>query len=339
MFSSLRDRLTRRRGEDHLSGPQAAPGSSVPDDPCADDPVLARLAEELGGLGPLDLPAAPRERTWALVRAEVARQKAGAASARAQAAAGRRFGRLALAGAALVAAVTLGLVGLTGGFGGSEQTAESSSTSGSVVADGGPTTDTQGPGTTTDTQGPGPTPTSTQPGTSSSLVPPRTDLPPSTVPPSPGSTGTTPHGGSGPTVPSTSPEPRTSTTTAPATTTTPEGGLMTARERESFAQTLARSLADKLVTGDLSGADALVTGAAHRGLVWLRGTLHEPFGHRVLSSEATASGARVLLEMLDRVPDADGDGLIEVRPRFILEMQVEGDDSLVITRIYKDQSE
>lgn len=318
MFNSLRDRLGRRPGEEQLPLSQSA----------LDSPELASLAEELGDLGRLDLPAAPRERTWALVRAEVGRRENRSAFGRAGSAAGARFGRLALGGAALVVAVTLGAVGLTGGFSDSDLTADSTSTSGLLVADGGPTTDTSAPGTTG---------TSLGSGTSSSLGPVSTGAPstepPSTEPPSTDVTGTTAKHGSASTVPVTSPRPHTGTTAPASTTTTAGDQVMTSEQRENSAGTIAMSLGEKIVTGNLSGAEALVTGRAQSDLVHMRASLHEPFGYRVVWAVATSAGARVLMEMRDRVPSSAGAGFVEARPMYYLDMQVDGDSSLVVTQI------
>lgn len=314
MFNSLRDRLARRPGGEHLPGPVSA----------LDTLDLASLAEELGDLGRLDLPAAPRERTWALVRTELGRQEARGAFGRASGRAGRHFGRLALGGVVLIVAATLGAVGLSGGFGDSDRIADSPSTSGFQVAAGGSTTDTQAPSTTG---------TSLEPGTSSSLGPVSTSAP-STEPPSIGSTDTTSNHGSDSTVPATSPRPHTSTTAAPGTTTTAGDQVMTSEQRENSASTVAMSLGEKIVRGNLSGAEALVTGRAQSDLVHMRATLHEPFGYRVVWAEATSTGVRVLMEMRDRVPGSAGDGSVETTfPMYYLDMQVDGDDSMVVTRI------
>lgn len=324
LLNSLRSRLTHRPGDDHVA----------PLDDVFDSPDLDSLAHELGDLGRIDLAAAPRERTWALVRAEAEKQEMRGAFARRNVASGR-LGRLALGGAALVAAVTLGVVGLTGGFNNPDQTADGSSTSGSVVADGGATTETQAPGTsgsvpsvTESTQGPTQTgspatgPASTRPPVSNETTSPRS----------------TAGGTQGTSVPSTSPVVHTNTTQSPGTTTTGGGAVMTSEQRESSARTLAMSLGDKIVTGNVSGALSLATPSARSDVVQMVASLDDPFSYRIVSSDVTRGGARVLMEMTGRVPDPDGEGFLEKAMRFYLSMQVD-DGAMVITHISKAPAE
>jgi hypothetical protein len=273
------------------------------------------LTQELEGLGGLELMAAPRERTLALVRQE----------ARAQAARGAfsgsprsTFSRVALGGGALLIAASLGLFALAGGLGSGDQTASSSSTSDTLVAEGGTTTDTQSPDTTG----------VSVPGTVTS------EAPATTVPATAPGTDTTATTGDRPvpTSPPSSARPRTTTTVAPGTTTTTGGAVMTWEDREDSARTVVLSLADRIMTDTLTGVDAYVTSGARSALAQMIASLERPSSARIVAVKDTPNGARVLLEMTDNVSDGQGD-LEEVHRRFYFETRADENGAL-ITAIY-----
>ena len=310
MFDALRERVRRPRREDTLP----EPFSSLLDD----DPALGLLAQELGELGGLELSAAPRERTLALLRQEVRAQEArGAFSGSSRS----PFSRAALGGAALLVAASLGLFALVGGPGNRDQQAGNTSTTDTLVAEGGVTTETQSPDTTG----------SSVPGTVTSQ-PPVTTVPSTT--PGTHSTATT-DDEPVPTSPPSSARPRTTTTVAPGTTTTTDGAVMTWEDREDSARTLVLSLADKIMTGTLTGVDGYVGPNAVSDLNQMIDSFERPSSARVVTVKDTARGARVLLEMIDSVSDDQG-GLVEVERRFYLVVSTDDDGSL-ITAIYAAQ--
>ncbi|MCJ7795822.1 MAG: hypothetical protein MUQ56_03510 [Thermoleophilia bacterium] len=305
--------MRRPRREDTL--PETAP--SLFDD----DPALGLLAQELGELGGLELSGAPRERILALLRQEVRAQEArGAFSGGSRS----TFSRVALGGAALLMAASLGLFALAGGLGSGDRMAGSSSTSDTLVAEGGTTTDTQSPDTTG----------VSVPGTVTSQ-PPVTIVP--TTTPVTDNTATT-DDRPVPTSPPSSARPRTTTTVAPGTTTTTTGGaVMTWEDREDSARTVVLSLADKIMTDTLAGVDAYVTSGAKSALAQMIASLERPSSARIVAVKDTSSGARVLLEMTDNVSDGQGD-LEEVHRRFYFETRADENGAL-ITAIYAGPAE
>jgi len=311
MFDALRERVRRPRREETLP----EPASSLFDD----DPALSLLAQELGELGGLELSAAPRERTLALVRQEVRAQAArGAFSGRPRS----TFSHVALGGAALLIAASLGLFALAGGLGNGEQTAGGSSTSDTLVAQGG--------GTTTDTQSPDTTGVSV-PGTVTSQATETTVPVPTPSTDNTGTTGDRPV----PTSPPSTVRPRTTTTVAPGTTTTTGGAVMTWEDREDSARTVVLSLADKIMTGTLTDVDGYVTSSAKSALVQMIASLERPSSARIVAVKDTSSGARVLLEMIDNVSDGQG-GLMEVNRRFFFVVSADESGAL-ITAIFAAQ--
>lgn len=305
MFDALRERVMRPRREANL--PDSA--ASLLDD----DPALFLLAEELGELGGLELSAAPRERTLARVREEVRTQEARGAFLREPR---NIFSRVALGGAALLVAASIGIFALVGdpGHGGRDQIAGSSSTSDTLVVD--TTTDTRSPDTTgTSATVTSEAPLTTVPATTQSTDHPATtdDRPDTTSPPS-------------------SVRPRTTTTVTPGTTTTTGGAVMTWEDREDSARTVVLSVADKIMSGTLSGVDQYVASSAKSALTQMIASLERPSSARIVAVKETSSGARVLLEMIDNVSDGQGD-LVEVHHRFYFAVSADETGAL-ITAIY-----
>lgn len=316
MFDALRARVRHPRREETL--PDAA--TSLFDD----DVAVSLLSEELRGLGQLRVAPAPRERTLALVRREVRAQEARGAF---EGSSRRTFSRLAFGGAALLVAASLGLFALADRPGNGDQMAGSSSTSDSLVAEVGTTTDTQSqsPDTTgaslpgPDTSLPG-TVTSQAPGTTLPATTQSTDHPATTDGPSP-------------TSPPSSVRPHTTTTVAPGTTTTTTGSaVMTWADREDSARTVVLSLADKITTGALAGVDTYVASSAKSGLAWMIASLERPSSAWIVAVKETSSGARVLLEMSDNVSNGQG-GLVKVQRGFYFETRADKNGTL-ITAIY-----
>lgn len=281
-----------------------------------DDPALTLLSEDLKELGSLRVAPAPRERTLALLRAEVRRQDARGAF---KPAPRRTFSRLAYAAAALLVATGVGLFALTGG-----------PDEGSEVANNPTTSDTHVVGTTTDTQSPDTT-GSSLPATVTTHT---TQAPVTTEPATTPSTDhvVTTDDEPAPTTPPTSTRPRTTTTVPPGTTTTTGSAVMTWEEREDSARTVVLSVADKIMTGSLAGVDTYVASSAKGGLAHLIASLERPSAARILSVKETTTGVRVLLEVTDNLSDGQGD-LQEVPRRFYFETRTDNNGAL-ITAIY-----
>jgi len=308
MFDALRDRVRRPRREETLQVTASAAFD--------DDPALSLLAEELGELGSIEFSAASRERTLALVRAEVRAQEARGAFSK-----GPRtiFSRVALGGAALLVAVSLGIFALADGIGDQDQIAGGPSTSDSFV--GGATTDTQGPGTTG----------ATVPDTVTTQAP-VTTVPATT--PATDHTATT-HSRPQPTSPPSSVRQHTTSTDEPDTTTTTGSAVMTWKAREDSARTVVLSVADKIMAGALAGVDTYVASSAQTGLAQMIALLDQPSSAMIVSVRETSAGARVLLEMGTTVSDGQ-DGVVEVRRRFYFETRSDKNGA-VITAIYAAQ--
>ncbi len=135
---------------------------------------------------------------------------------------------------------------------------------------------------------------------------------------------------------STPPSTQGSTTTQPAGTTTTGDRQVAAAQLEKTAKaavlSLARMVDDYFVTGDMSGARALVASGAQSSLVQMISSLNNPNGYRwVRTAQVSADTVRVTLEFSDRVLGTQGE-LVEVARRFALTVRVD-DESAVITAI------
>ena len=306
MFDALRERVRRPRREETL--PDSA--SSLFDD----DPALDLLAQELGELGGIELFAAPRERTLALLRTEVRAQKArGAFSGSPR----RAVSRVALGGAALalLVAATLGMFALTDGGGDQDQIAGGSSTTDSHVVV--TTTDTLSPDTTG----------SSAPATVTTQVPVTTVTTVPTTAQGTDHTATTADQPT-PTSPPSSVRPRTTTTDEPDTTSTTGEAVMTWEEREDSARTVVLSVADKIMTGALAGVDTYVASSAQNGLAHMIAVVDRPSSARVVWVRETSAGAQVLLEMITSVSDGQSD-VVEVQHRFYFYTRADKNGALI----------
>jgi hypothetical protein len=209
----------------------------------------------------------------------------------------------------------------------------------------------EGSKVTTPTAGPIPTgstsettegPSTTAPHTSRT---PEITAPPKTIAPDPHSSATTtpnaptpPTTNSNPTGSPATTAPATHTPTSPSTlitqpqtnattnTTTIAKPQYTAAQRAETAKAavfdLAALVVDYFLTGDMSGARALVAPGARSQLVQMISALNDPYGFRWVSTkELAADKLRVTLEFTDRVPDGRGE-LQEVAKRFFLTVRI-----------------
>jgi len=300
MFRHLAQRLAhlRHSGED-LEGPA----------PVLDAEEIVALERELESLGSLFVPAASRERGWALLREEASRRASRSIPAGARTATGPRRLRLALVGALAVAAVTLGTIGVVN-LREERQVASSSQSQTTQQAAG------TGPATSQVTETT--LPLTTDPGVTASSAPVMTTTPSSstTAPTSTSGKGTT---GS------------TTQTTAPATTTSRQ--VMAKEEKERQALAAADYLAQAVSAGDRARAQAVVADAAAFGLSEMLASLRNPVSHRVsLLGDASASVVKVILQFTDSVP-TDAGASTEVTFRFLCEVRT-SEDGALITAIY-----
>ncbi len=176
---------------------------------------------------------------------------------------------------------------------------------------------TTGPNTSGTTEATAPTETTAPgPGSSDTTIPSGTTTP---------VTGPDTTGGSVTTERPTSTGPSTPTTQPQTTTTTGEQQYAAAQRAETAKAAvfdLAALVVDYFVTGDMSGARALVASGAQSQLVQMISSLRDPYGFRWVSTKELATDKlRVTLEFNDRVPDGRGE-LKEVAKRFFLIVRV-----------------
>ncbi len=318
------------------------------------DRAMVALSRELSGIARMEVGQAAKERGWAKLQRELERRpvrpsvsatarsrgvkapvRVGAgAPARGLYSSGRRWVIGSVAAAVAVVAVLLGTysVGLlTANNGGQPGTVTSLVSSDSTQP---APPSTQGPITTGGTvtslvfrQHPTgfalhPGPITTGGPVTSESTPPSTQGPITT--------------GGPVTSESTPPSTQGSTTTQPAGTTTTGDRQVAAAQLEKTAKaavlSLARMVDDYFVTGDMSGARALVASGAQSSLVQMISSLNNPNGYRwVRTAQVSADTVRVTLEFSDRVLGTQGE-LVEVARRFALTVRVD-DESAVITAI------
>jgi len=138
---------------------------------------------------------------------------------------------------------------------------------------------------------------------------------PSTPPNTPGTTGGSGSAGS-------------STTQPPRTTTTGEQ-QMAAAQRIGSAQAAAVYLADLVLTGNTSGASALVAPAAQAGLAQMIRSLSDPNGYKVTGTQTLSDGTvRVSLQITDRVVDNAGE-VMEKNKGFAVRVSVDGENAVI----------
>jgi len=344
---------------------EAAASPSLP----VDETMIA-LSRELSGLAHMEVGQAAKERGWASLRRELERRPIRAAGASAPKGAGNvgaktpvRVGagsqpRTALAGnrrwmlgsavaAVAVVAVLLGTysAGLLSAGDGDEP-----GTPTSVVSSDGTqaTTPIVGPDTTglpATTEGPTTTegPVTTDGPASTEATTPTTQMPGTTVPTGPATPSTTPTSPASPdttqgpvTTNATTRTTQSATTTQPAQTTTTGQQQMAAAQLNKTAKAAALDLGalvvDYFVTGDMSGARALVASGAQSSLVQMISSLNDPYGFRWVSTKPVADDTvRVTLEFSDRVSDGQGE-MREVAELFRLTVRVT-EERAVITDI------
>lgn len=332
------------------SGPGAASFALA----TADESLLA-LSRELAGLAELPVPAAAKERGWAALQREMERHPLRVTGKNARAAKERgvpaakgagifgtarvsrpcRF-RWALASAAGVVAVMAVLLSVysagllqTADTGGSQGTlalaagsdatspdttfvtpssSEVTVTTGSL--DGGSATTESGPAVTGGTQ-----PSGTEGGatvvTNGSAT-------------AGGTQSSTPVATSGftTTLPA--------QTTLPPQTTTTGQQQMAAAQREGSAKALAVYLADLVVTGNTSGARALVSPEAQASLGYMIASLTDPYGYKVTGASMLGDETvRVTLSINDRVVNNAGEW-IEVTKSFVIRVHADDNSAVVM---------
>jgi hypothetical protein len=321
MLRRLIDRLTRHH--------RAGAGQALDDDvtlDLLDDDDLAGLLEDLAGLGDLPVPAAARERSWALVREEVRERENRGAFATG----GHRrpaYLRYALGSVAVAIAAVVGVVAFTGH---EPPKVVSNSTSTSVTQ--APTSTAPG---TTSTEPESPTSTSGSPTTSGGSTPGAgASTTGSTKAPS--TTGTTLD--SQVTPPTQSPTTArtnestdttrpTETTEPPRSTTTGEP-VMTQAQRESSAYTVATVLGQEVAAGNPGGASRVLTSSAKPLFTIMVKSMSAPTAPVIKSVSGGDPVTRVVLAFTDHVPDGQG-GTNAVERRFVLDVQIIGGEALI----------
>jgi hypothetical protein len=294
------------------------------------DESIVALSQELSGLAQVQVSQAARERGWASLQRELEHRpvratapvvaKGGGSTnaarpggARRTRAAHSRSWRWALGSAAAAVAVIATLLGAYGG--GLLQTADNGNTSTTLAV---VSSDTTAPSTTVTTSDQttvtGPITTDgTQPGTTQGSV---TTGGTGTTTGGPGTTG----GSTGTSGPS---------TTQPSSPTTTGDQQNAAKQRETSARSAAFHLGDLVVTGNTSGARALVTAEAQASLVQMITSLNEPYGYRVTGARSlTGNTVRVTMEVNDRVSNGRGE-LEETVKRFAIQVRVDSGGAVI----------
>ncbi|MCE5254875.1 MAG: hypothetical protein LLG45_11835 [Actinomycetia bacterium] len=362
MFRSIR----KRRGADHkdegrergFSAPSVSTskGGGSQAGPTAPatvvDEATVLLSRELSAMGRMEVGQAAKERGWAKLQRELERHPVQPAASpvakkdetKTPVAVGagvsthttrshsRQWILGSTAAAVAVLAVLLGtysaglLTAGDGGHSGAVTSVASSDTSrvGTPTTRIADTTGSTGP-TTATTQGPGTAVAPvTSPGTTAATQGPEAT----------GTTTTTPVT-AGPTTPTTQSVEGPGTTQPPRTTTTVEQQVVSA-QLEKTAKAVVFDLGDLVieyfVSGDMSGARALVASGAQSSLVQMISSLDNPNGFRwVGTKELSGDTVRVTLEFSDRVSNGQGE-LVAVAKRFFLTVQVD-EGKAVITAI------
>jgi len=142
-----------------------------------------------------------------------------------------------------------------------------------------------------------------------------------TQPDTTGTTITPTTTGPGSTRPHTSTTQRATSTTQPGPSTTVEQ-IMAAKERVESAVTAATYLADLVISGNTSGASALVEPQAQSLLAMMMMSLKAPYGWNVIDSQTLTDGTvRVTLGIQDRVGNGQG-AVVEKTLRFAIRVRV-----------------
>ena len=314
MLRRLIDRLTRH----HRAGAgQALDGDVMLD--LLDDDDLAGILDDLAGLGDLSVPAAARERSWALVREEVREREGRSVFATG----GRRrpaYLRFALGSVALAIAAVVGVIAFTGH---EPPKVVSNSTSTNVTQ--APTSTAPG---TTSSEPESPTSTAGSPTTSGGSTPGGgASTTGSTKPPSTSGTTVDSHVTPPTESPTTSRTSDSTQTTLPSGTTEPPRStttgepVMTQAQRESSAYTVATVLGQEVAEGNPGGASQMLTSSAEPGLTIMVKSMSAPSAPVIKSVSGGDPVTRVVLAFTDRVPDGQG-GTSTVERRFVLDVQM-----------------
>ncbi len=288
---------------------------------------MLAISRELSGLSELPLSQAAKERGWAAVKSELEQHPVRAtAGARPPRTGHARSWRWAIACAAAAVAVIATLLGTySGGLLQTVDSGDQTTTITSVVS-----SDTTEPSTTVSTESTTVS-TSSVPTSEGQVGPVSTDGPGTTSAPdtttevAPDTTeGSGPGTTGGPSI--------NTTATRPSSTTTAGEQLYTSVQREGSARTAAAYLADMVITGNTSGARALVAPEAQALLAQMMTSLTEPHGYRITGVRSLSdTSVRVTLEISDRVVSPNGE-LKEALPKFVIKVRVD-DKGAVITAI------
>lgn len=285
------------------------PGHSKQDvEPSLGPEEMAALEKELEGLSRLEVPAAARERGWALVRDEIQEQQARGGFQRQAQRRGWGGWRVALAGGFAVIALVLAGLGVhslslapvaNNGQAGSTEIA-SVPTAGSAtgtaqtpssgprttLTPGGATGSTGGTSVTSSVSGSNPATGETTQSTSGTGQAPTTRRPSTSVTAAPSTTGQT-------------------TVTTVNTSTTRQ--YLTKEERASSAAELVNLLAQAVVSQDRVSAQGYVDGSARSGLAYLMASLQSPTASAVsILSNVEGEDVRVALDFTDNQVDGQG---------------------------------
>ncbi len=369
IFDKWRAAFKGTRGERELSAVAAtgAPGGSVADLDVVSQPIDASLlfvSRELSGLTWLSVSAAAKERGWAALQREMERHpvKASAQGARgtkgvaapavkgAGAGSGARTVRprnlkWALGSAVGVVAIVAAVLGsYSGGLLQTGGDGDGPGTVASVVTSDTTAPDTTAPDTTAPDTAPSVTTPTTVPATAGGVdsndgVQPTVTAGPVVTegPVTTGGTQSTAPAGTTPNTPATTSGSSGSggstgtgsTTTQPPRTTTTGQQQMAAAQRIGSAQAAVVYLADLVLTGNTSGARALVAPEAQSALAYMIASLTDPNGHKILGAQTLSDGTvRVSLQITDRVVNNAGD-YVEKDRGFVIRVRVDGEDAVI----------
>lgn len=309
---------------------EAGPQAETPVEPALlaalEPEELSGLERELEELGTLRVPAAARERGWALVRQEVAsRQARGAFQVSAPPQSRRNWRSVAAAGFTMLALVlgSLGIHGLA-----NLRVASDGSSASTVAMATGSSLETTGrtPGTSSPTSGlPGTVTEATASSTTGSG--PASSTATSVTTTVTGQTQTTLQ----PVTTATTLSPTTARTTVitqQSTSTTRR--MMTKEERENTAVGAVSYLAQAVIAG--SGADAAsqVASSAASGLAQLVDSLENPSGYSIEPLGQNGNGdVGVVLKIDDLRVDAQGEP-VPTLVRFVVNVRVSPDSALIV---------
>lgn len=120
-----------------------------------------------------------------------------------------------------------------------------------------------------------------------------------------------------------------SSTTQPPRTTTTGQQQMATMQRIGSAQAAVVYLADLVITGNTSGARALVAPEAQSGLAHMIASLTDPNGHKIIGAQTLSDDTvRVSLQITDRVVNNAGEYVQKDRG-FVIRVRVDGEDAVI----------